>query len=115
MKRPLKEITLPLTGIKVRIAEWLTFGEYTELQGIFLKAAKSTVQADGTTAPTFEGDAIIRYNSKKLSLFVKSAADTDGKDILVDKDFVNNLPQPDGQFIESEVDAILATVKKKPN
>lgn len=113
MDRPVKTIKLPKSGITVLIAEYLTFGESTELENIFLKKAKGSIQADGKTLPTFDGSTVIEWNKRKLEIFVKGFVDKEGKDIAFSPDFLDSLPSEDGQLILAECDQILADAKKK--
>ena len=114
MQIPQKEITLPVTGIKVFIAQGLTYGEYSDLNAVYLRAATAQVK-DGQATPSFNGEAIIAHNKKKLAILVKKIVGTDGKNMPVTPDFINALPQEDGMLIENECDAVLATIKKKKN
>lgn len=112
MERPLKEITLPQSKVKVKLLPWITYGENTELQNAMLEGASPEYSVGGGIKLNAKGS--IAYLKKMVVLIAKKYVDKDGSEKDVTEDWLNELHVEDGKALESSCSELVGDQKKTP-
>lgn len=111
-KRKTVEITLPLTGAKVKIYEFLLAGEVIAIEREMMKAAK--VNYDPITLSIekidFEPSEVVEAERKKIELAIADwdLTDENGEKLAVNQENLHKLPAQDFDFLRLKVDEVLA-------
>lgn len=111
MEREIRGITTP-TGKKVNIKTYLTYGEWREIQSVYMSNVKIGVDVEGNTKMN-DIDASITFKAQN-KIIETLIVDIDGKKEDVLKTFLD-LPKSDAEMILKELDMVQAewTAEKK--
>lgn len=121
MLRPLKRITLPMSGWQVDIPERLNYGEYQRMQDVLLNSASIEIKDSKTTKlgdMKLSGETIKIWNRTLLTESVKSIYRGD-EQILAPAggtyyDLVESMEVEDVEYIIAEASKVFQGTKKKP-
>jgi len=107
----IKKITLPISGYTVNLKTRLTWAEKNAVEGIITSATRAEV-IDGKNKQTIDGGVTQAYLRKMIETFVIDATNAAGEVVQVNLE-LDNMDCEDGDFLQGEVAALWANLKKK--
>ena len=112
MERPTKQIKLPVSKYIADIATFFTRGESKEIyksqwEGSETKYVNDELVIENVPVDSQQkrDDAILLHGIEKLSF--------DGKDIVVDQNIIDELPDKDMQLLLTELKGVYAAIEAK--
>lgn len=104
MDRPINEVSLPVSGVKVEIFTYYLRGERKEIEAVMLESAEFE-QDEAGTPRLKKVDATYRakMEDKAVLLAIKKLTDKDGKDLPKTIETLDSLPAEDFEKLQESL------------
>lgn len=102
---PLLDIKLPITGVTVKLNQWLTTGQSRELQKILLEGGQfnpQTQQLENLNSATF-----LQMQDRAAEFLLRGYIDGNGTEQPANLEWLGNLPQDDGSLVYDKISELI--------
>lgn len=107
----MKTIILPISGHKVEIRTSLTYSEFKELDNFYVNRSRVEM-VDGVQKQLFEGNMMQELTKATIQKYLHNCRTSAGGELST-IGLMDTLDVEDGQFLENEIMATHAELKKK--
>ena len=103
MNRPTKEITLPVSKIKVELYTYYLRGDKKAIEAIMTDSANIRQKDDGEDEIKLDLSYRAKMEDKAVILAIKSLKDSEGKEMEVNIETLDQLPDEDWKEIYANI------------